>query len=147
MVQFWDCSGDKQYQRCWPALAHSALGLLLVYDADKGAAAQESELEDWYRAFGQPNALRENQSLIIGNCAPPLRIYSSPLNLSLTQSTGIQQQQAHEPSELRGKLRKLQHKVLDLFSAQQANLLQIADSVDAVIAAAVDAAIKQNQGG
>lgn len=29
-VELWDCSGDKRYERCWPAIRYNAKGVILV---------------------------------------------------------------------------------------------------------------------
>ena len=62
-VQLWDCAGDEKFEDGWPALAHGARGILLVYDPDMADA--ETRLEDTFRIFGQPNNLRENQCRVV----------------------------------------------------------------------------------
>ena len=31
-VELWDCSGDPDFQSCWPAMMHDAAGVVLVYN-------------------------------------------------------------------------------------------------------------------
>lgn len=33
-VELWDCSGDQQYQSCWPAILSGAIGVILVYNPE-----------------------------------------------------------------------------------------------------------------
>ncbi|OZC08506.1 hypothetical protein X798_04438 [Onchocerca flexuosa] len=45
-VELWDCSGDKQYERCWPAIRRNTDGVIFVCksDQDNGSA-----LLPWYQ--------------------------------------------------------------------------------------------------
>lgn len=33
-VELWDCSGDQQYQGCWPAILSGAMGVILVFNPE-----------------------------------------------------------------------------------------------------------------
>eukprot|EP00698_Gefionella_okellyi_P014875 TRINITY_DN4145_c0_g1_i1.p1 TRINITY_DN4145_c0_g1~~TRINITY_DN4145_c0_g1_i1.p1 ORF type:complete len:193 (+),score=24.52 TRINITY_DN4145_c0_g1_i1:58-636(+) len=48
-VEIWDCSGDRQFERCWPAIAKDADGVVFVlnpYDP-----RHLSEIEIYHKAF------------------------------------------------------------------------------------------------
>lgn len=45
-VELWDCSGDKQYQRCWPAIRRNTDGVILVCRPDQHNG---SALLPWYQ--------------------------------------------------------------------------------------------------
>ena len=48
-VQLWDCSGDRQYENCWPAILRDAVGVVLVYDPT--IKEQEKDIELWYKTY------------------------------------------------------------------------------------------------
>ena len=35
IIELWDCSGDKKYESCWPALRLGIQGTVLVADPEK----------------------------------------------------------------------------------------------------------------
>jgi Rab-like protein 5 len=50
-AQIWDTSGDEKYSSMWPAIAHEADGLVLIYNAfDR---AQGRAVPNYAKAFGQ----------------------------------------------------------------------------------------------
>eukprot|EP00731_Ephydatia_muelleri_P022761 Em0015g344a len=67
-VELWDCSGDKKFENCWPALAKDVNGVLLVYSPDN--AQKEKELERWYSYFVTQQTLKDSQCLIFGHFKP-----------------------------------------------------------------------------
>lgn len=48
-VELWDCSGDRQYEGCWPAILKDAQGVVLVYDPT--IKEQEKDIELWYKTY------------------------------------------------------------------------------------------------
>lgn len=44
LIELWDCSGDRKYESCWPALRFGAQGVVLVVDPEK---TQDEELLLW----------------------------------------------------------------------------------------------------
>ena len=53
-VELWDCSGDPDFQSCWPAMMHGAIGVVLVYNPDN--SAHEDEVSLWHEFFVQKAA-------------------------------------------------------------------------------------------
>ncbi|GAQ79275.1 hypothetical protein KFL_000270340 [Klebsormidium nitens] len=64
-IQLWDCSGDSEFQPCWPALQRGAHGLILVRNAEASLEEQEKQLENWYKVFATPNRLKASQCVIV----------------------------------------------------------------------------------
>ncbi|KAF7995112.1 hypothetical protein HCN44_004584 [Aphidius gifuensis] len=48
-VELWDCSGDKKYENCWPAMGKDAQGIIFVYNKknDDNVRAME-KLYDYF---------------------------------------------------------------------------------------------------
>ena len=63
-VELWDCSGDRAYEACWPAIASGAHGLLVLYNAEQ---FDPEEVESFYRIFSERIGLKEYQCLLVGN--------------------------------------------------------------------------------
>ncbi|KAL3990517.1 Miro-like family protein [Acanthocheilonema viteae] len=59
-VELWDCSGDKQYVKCWPAIQYNTDGVILVCRPDQDGG---SELLPWYEEFVQRGNI--NPSLVL----------------------------------------------------------------------------------
>uniref|UniRef100_A0AC35U6P1 Rab-like protein 5 n=1 Tax=Rhabditophanes sp. KR3021 TaxID=114890 RepID=A0AC35U6P1_9BILA len=50
-IELWDCSGDLQYRKCWPAMREEAQGVILICNPefDRG-----DDLLIWYEHFIRP---------------------------------------------------------------------------------------------
>lgn len=48
-VELWDCSGDRQFESCWPAILREAQAVVMVYDPT--SKEQEKDIEQWYKAY------------------------------------------------------------------------------------------------
>ncbi|VDO40844.1 unnamed protein product [Onchocerca flexuosa] len=61
-VELWDCSGDKQYERCWPAIRRNTDGVIFVCksDQDNGSA-----LLPWYQEFVQRGNIDPSLVLVL----------------------------------------------------------------------------------
>ncbi|KAM3727389.1 Intraflagellar transport associated protein [Dirofilaria immitis] len=61
-IELWDCSGDRKYKRCWPAVRRNADGVILVCrpDDDKGSA-----LLPWYEEFVQRGNIDPSLVLVL----------------------------------------------------------------------------------
>jgi len=64
-VELWDCSGDRQYEACWPAILKDAVGVILVYDPS--VKEQEKDIELWYKSFASRLGLKEQQLLLFAH--------------------------------------------------------------------------------
>eukprot|EP00322_Chrysochromulina_rotalis_P031869 CAMPEP_0115845244 /NCGR_PEP_ID=MMETSP0287-20121206/9253_1 /TAXON_ID=412157 /ORGANISM="Chrysochromulina rotalis, Strain UIO044" /LENGTH=183 /DNA_ID=CAMNT_0003299013 /DNA_START=147 /DNA_END=698 /DNA_ORIENTATION=- len=64
-VELWDCSGDRQYESCWPALLRDAVGVVLVYDPT--IKEQERDIELWYKTFTSRLGLKDSQVLLFAH--------------------------------------------------------------------------------
>ena len=64
-VELWDCSGDRQYEACWPAILRDAVGVLLVYDPT--VKEQEKDIESWYKSFCARLGLKDSQVLLFAH--------------------------------------------------------------------------------
>ncbi|KAI6660966.1 Intraflagellar transport protein 22-like [Oopsacas minuta] len=63
-IELWDCSGDRTYEACWPAITNGAQGVLLLYNQDQFEAY---EVESFYKDFVGKIGLKEYQCLLIAN--------------------------------------------------------------------------------
>ena len=45
-IELWDCSGDKKYEKCLPALVKGAVGVILVYNPDDSEHVEQ--LQYWW---------------------------------------------------------------------------------------------------
>ena len=62
-AQLWDSSGDEKYSAAWPAIAHEADGLVLMYNAlDKN---QGREIENYAKVFAKD--LDSNQVAVVAH--------------------------------------------------------------------------------
>ena len=59
-VEIWDCSGDKKYENCWPAILRDAHGVIMVYDPT--VKTQEKDIELWHKAFVHGMNLPDSQA-------------------------------------------------------------------------------------
>uniref|UniRef100_A0A915KAP5 Intraflagellar transport protein 22 homolog n=1 Tax=Romanomermis culicivorax TaxID=13658 RepID=A0A915KAP5_ROMCU len=58
-VELWDCSGDRKFEKCWPAIQFDASGIILV--ACKQEANQQlQELEFWFVNFVQKCGIKHS---------------------------------------------------------------------------------------
>ena len=48
-VELWDCSGDRKYSNCWPAVRKDAQGVVFVCGEKKEESSRE--LEQFYEYF------------------------------------------------------------------------------------------------
>ena len=69
-VEIWDCSGDKKYENCWPAILRDAHGVIMVYDPT--VKTQEKDIELWHKAFVHGLNLPDSQARDAATPPPPL---------------------------------------------------------------------------
>ncbi|XP_067649603.1 intraflagellar transport protein 22 homolog [Haliotis asinina] len=67
-VELWDCSGDRKFESCWPAMARDAIGVIFVFNPDE--ANHDKELDTWYSYFVEQQGLREYQSIVFAHHKP-----------------------------------------------------------------------------
>uniref|UniRef100_A0A8C4NJL7 Intraflagellar transport protein 22 homolog n=1 Tax=Eptatretus burgeri TaxID=7764 RepID=A0A8C4NJL7_EPTBU len=67
-VELWDCSGDRKFEKCWPAMRKDASGVMLVFDPNILNDVQE--LEAWHHAFVRYSGLLEPQCLLVAHQKP-----------------------------------------------------------------------------
>ncbi|KAK7087143.1 intraflagellar transport protein 22 homolog isoform X2 [Littorina saxatilis] len=67
-VELWDCSGDKKFEACWPALVQDAMGVIFVYNPDQ--ANHDEELEKWYTFFGSQQSMKVNGCIVFSHHRP-----------------------------------------------------------------------------
>ena len=76
-VELWDCSGDKKYENCWPAILRDAHGVIMVYDPT--VKTQEKDIELWHKAFVHGMNLPDSQARDAATPPPgPLLVGSTP---------------------------------------------------------------------
>jgi len=80
-VQLWDCSGDRQYESCWPAILSNAQGVILVYDPT--IKEQEKDIELWYKTYTSRLGLKDDQILCFAHQAQGVggKAYQVPRSL------------------------------------------------------------------
>ncbi|CAI7995976.1 Intraflagellar transport protein 22 homolog [Geodia barretti] len=91
-VELWDCSGSKQFERCWPAMVKDTHGVVLVHNPDQ--PQQEKELERWYSYFVKQQGLQDDQCLALSHHKPVSAGYtetSPDSQLSSERLSGIRQ--------------------------------------------------------
>ena len=61
-IELWDCSGDKKYEKCFPAIMKGAVGVILVYNPDD----QEhiNQLQYWHDKMIRPMKLNDEQVIV-----------------------------------------------------------------------------------
>jgi len=64
-VELWDCSGDQQYEACWPAILANVVGAILVFNPEN--PAHEREITRWYSAFVAKLGLGQGQVLLLAH--------------------------------------------------------------------------------
>lgn len=81
-VELWDCSGDRQYEGCWPAILRDVAGVVLVYDPT--VKEQEKDIEMWYKSFAARLGLKDAQVIVFAHTASPTggrSTYQAPRSL------------------------------------------------------------------
>uniref|UniRef100_A0A914DL51 Rab-like protein 5 n=1 Tax=Acrobeloides nanus TaxID=290746 RepID=A0A914DL51_9BILA len=61
-VELWDCSGDRKFESCWPAIRHGTNGAILVVNPEQATGEQ---LLLWYNEFVQKIGLRQEHVLVL----------------------------------------------------------------------------------
>ena len=64
-VEIWDCSGDKKYENCWPAILRDAHGVIMVYDPT--VKTHEKDIELWHKAFVHGLNLPDSQVMLFSH--------------------------------------------------------------------------------
>ena len=64
-VELWDCSGDLQYEQCWPALQEDAKGVIVVFNPEN--AGQKGQVGNWFEWFVKQVGLGGEQCLVFAN--------------------------------------------------------------------------------
>ncbi|XP_064612662.1 intraflagellar transport protein 22 homolog [Liolophura sinensis] len=64
-VELWDCSGDKKFEGCWPAIARDTNGIVFVYSPEQ--PNHDKDLELWYDYFVQQQGVRESCCIVFAH--------------------------------------------------------------------------------
>ncbi|KAG8461215.1 hypothetical protein KFE25_002404 [Diacronema lutheri] len=64
-VELWDCSGDQQYEACWPAILAGVVGVILVFNPEN--PTHEREVAKWYSSFIAKLQLSQAQILVLAH--------------------------------------------------------------------------------
>eukprot|EP00128_Syssomonas_multiformis_P012246 Colp12_sorted_trinity150504_noHs@3137 len=56
-VELWDCSGNLNYENCWPAMAKDSNGVIFVFNPDD--TGSEKKLKIWHQKFVANNNLKD----------------------------------------------------------------------------------------
>jgi len=67
-VELWDCSGDRRFEGCWPAMARDASGCIFVYNPDQ--PNHDKELDIWYDFIIKNHHLKEPQCYVFAHHRP-----------------------------------------------------------------------------
>ncbi|CAG5120585.1 unnamed protein product [Candidula unifasciata] len=67
-VELWDCSGDRKFESCWPAMVRDASGAVFVYNPDQ--PNHDKDLDIWYNFIIGNNHLKENQCIVFAHRKP-----------------------------------------------------------------------------
>ncbi|BFZ18760.1 hypothetical protein BsWGS_21799 [Bradybaena similaris] len=67
-VELWDCSGDRKFESCWPAMVRDASGAVFVYNPDQ--PNHDKDLDTWYNFIIGNNHLKESQCLVFAHRKP-----------------------------------------------------------------------------
>ncbi|KAJ4460335.1 putative intraflagellar transport protein 22 [Paratrimastix pyriformis] len=76
LIELWDCSGDRKYENCWPALQKDADGIIFVFNPEN--KTHEREIETLVRAFTTPTQLRDSQCVIFAHHPQPFGMVEPP---------------------------------------------------------------------
>jgi intraflagellar transport protein 22 len=64
-VELWDCSGDQQYEGCWPAIMKDLNGCVIVFDPTSRESALDVKL--WCQTFCTYGNLTSDQCVIFAH--------------------------------------------------------------------------------
>uniref|UniRef100_A0A914UPD6 Intraflagellar transport protein 22 homolog n=1 Tax=Plectus sambesii TaxID=2011161 RepID=A0A914UPD6_9BILA len=67
-VELWDCSGDKKFEKCWPAIQKDTHGVILVCNPE--SQEHSKELEQWYTAFVTRRGIRQSHVIVFVHQKP-----------------------------------------------------------------------------
>ncbi|RUS70315.1 hypothetical protein EGW08_021921, partial [Elysia chlorotica] len=62
-VELWDCSGDRRYESCWPAMIRDASGAIFVYNPDQ--PNHDKELDTWLSFILKNSRVKPKRSLCV----------------------------------------------------------------------------------
>ena len=49
-IELWEVSGYRKYENTWPAIRHTGIGIIFVYDGDKSSEELEKLVKQEYLA-------------------------------------------------------------------------------------------------
>uniref|UniRef100_A0A0B7AA55 Intraflagellar transport protein 22 homolog n=1 Tax=Arion vulgaris TaxID=1028688 RepID=A0A0B7AA55_9EUPU len=67
-VELWDCSGDRKFEACWPAMVRDASGAIFVYNPDQ--PNHDKDLDTWFSFINGNNHLKEGQCFVFAHRKP-----------------------------------------------------------------------------
>lgn len=82
-VELWDCSGDKRFEACWPAMVRDASGAVFVYNPDQ--PNHDKELDTWYNFIIGNQHLKEGQCYVFAHHKPNTAGEASELSNSFSK--------------------------------------------------------------
>ncbi|XP_033747818.1 intraflagellar transport protein 22 homolog [Pecten maximus] len=67
-VEMWDCSGDRRFETCWPAMAKDTNGIVFVFNPDM--PNHDKDMEGWYDYFVAQQNLKDSQCIAFAHHKP-----------------------------------------------------------------------------
>ncbi|KAL5016702.1 hypothetical protein ScPMuIL_006291 [Solemya velum] len=64
-VELWDCSGDRKFESCWPAIAKDTGGIVFVYNPDE--PNHDKQLDYWYNYFIDQQTIKDTQCMVMAH--------------------------------------------------------------------------------
>ncbi|GFO01191.1 intraflagellar transport protein 22 homolog [Plakobranchus ocellatus] len=85
-VELWDCSGDRRFESCWPAMIRDASGAIFVYNPDM--PNHDKELDTWLSFIVNSSKLKPKRCLCVAMLKPGAdhQVRSKPRESALCSS-------------------------------------------------------------
>nr|CAB3255317.1 intraflagellar transport protein 22 homolog [Phallusia mammillata] len=106
-VELWDCSGNENLESCWPAMAHRADGVIIVFDP--AVTRTSPSVEAFYNFFVTNQKLKPGNCLLFANSrSKENRNIPSPLPNVQTITSNFE----NKSDEIQNAFQKLLEKIL-----------------------------------
>lgn len=117
-VELWDCSGDKKFEGCWPAIARDAMGVIFVYNPDQ--QGHDDDLDTLYRFFVEQQNMKVSSCIVFAHQKPQTsENVRSDLSANFSKIETVQSNIEDEPDALREKFNSFLQKIVTAMSRRR----------------------------
>ncbi|EDV21587.1 uncharacterized protein TRIADDRAFT_59732 [Trichoplax adhaerens] len=116
-VELWDCSGNSDYESCWPAMWKDTHGVIIVYNPDN--LDHNGEISKWYTHFISQQGLRDSQCMLFAHLKPDGSKQVVDLTGSLSRLKCVHTSMEDRPEVIRQEFRTFLTHVWEAWAAKR----------------------------